>query len=137
MCSCGISSPMFPYLMQGDCSNAPPPVNPGGDELAPLRRNEEGYTQCVVFTPSDLFRVEDADAQQLWIDNLYLRVARNSAADEQDTLPSLLAITSPNAEVWATSMAFQSDGMSCRGLALDDPTAKAYVGGALSLLLNF
>ena len=69
--------------MQGDCTSAPLPVNPGGAELAALRKNDEGHTQCVVFTPSDLFRVEEADGQQLWIDNLYLRIAKNSAAEEQ------------------------------------------------------
>lgn len=109
---------------------APPPVNPGGDELAPLISNRDDHTQCVIFTPSDLFRVENVENQQLWIDNLYLRVAKNTAADEVDTMPTLLALDSPGAEVWATSMTFQSDGMACRGLALDDPTSKVYLAGA-------
>ena len=117
-------------MFQGDCTSAPLPVNPGGAELAPLKTNDEGHTQCVIFTPSDLFRVEEQDGQQLWIDNLYLRVAKNSAAEEQDVLPSLLAIDAPNAEVWATDMTFQSDGLACRGLALDDATSKVYVEGA-------
>jgi hypothetical protein len=106
-------------------------VNPGGDELASLTRNDEDRTQCVIFTPSDLFRVEASEKQQLWLDNLYMRVAKNSAAVEQDRLPSLLAINSPGAEVWATDVTFQADGDSCRGLALDNPTSKVYIGGAL------
>ena len=59
------------------------------------------------------------------------------AAGVQDALPSLLAIDAPNAEVWATDMTFQGDGLAARGLALDDATSAVYVEGARFIRASF
>jgi hypothetical protein len=76
-------------------------------------------TQCIILAPGDVFRVTEAPAvpQQLWLDNIYLRVARNAAAASQDALPNMLDISGPAAEVWVTSATFQSDNSAARGLA--------------------
>jgi hypothetical protein len=112
--------------VQGNCTSAPTPVNPGGVGVAPLRNNDEGLTPCIIFTPSDLFRVEAADYQELWIDNLYLRVTRIDTSGNVDLLPRLLTISARNAAVYVTYTTFQLDESSCRAVALEHPTSKLY-----------
>lgn len=115
--------------MQGNCSAALTPPLEAGELAVPLRAG-----QCVLVADSDLFLVT---AQEIWIDNLLLRLAWPNLApsdttrkNQYATLIGLSKLAAPG-EHYITRVTFQGDGLGPGvGIWAD---SQGYVEGARPL----
>ena len=83
--------------MQGICHHAPPGgflprYTPGPPRLP---------SQCVIVATSDLLRLNQTESQ-LWLQGIFVRVARQAPSAARPTLLSILA-----GSVWATQVTFE------------------------------
>jgi hypothetical protein len=116
--------------LQGNCSTDPPPEfldRISNQDGIPIRPRKVGM--CMLLAPQDVLYHRSGN---LWLSNLYIRVARNESS--VDSALTLVSVSDPDfdSKLWLTDSILQGDG----GLRVNSLTvsSKAYVGGAHSCL---
>lgn len=106
--------------MQGNCTTAPPPKNLE-PALEPLRDG-----QCVLYTSTMLMwlpvegNLNGGPPNDLWVDNVYIRVLRASTQEAQRQVIAMMQPTASGLTLYLTHTTFQGDGGHARALDVRD-----------------
>lgn len=123
-CSSSISHNIRAFYLQGNCTSDPTEefyASVWGD--APVLPRRPGM--CMLLTPQDVLYHR---SENLWLENLYLRVSRNESTVEAPL--TLLSVSDPTfqSQLWITDSMLQGDGgLTVNGLTV---SSRAYAGGA-------
>lgn len=116
--------------VQGNCTNAPPLAfeNLDGVLNIPLRDMKPG--QCLILLSAGFIHL----AQDMWLDNLYLRLHKSAPDTTASSMNSL--VDAEKAGLWMTNVTMQGDGdgtTDCRDCGIRMLTSLAYIEGTSSL----
>lgn len=121
ICECAL-------IVQGNCdTDATPEFLEALNQEVPVMPRTPGM--CMLLAPTDVLYHRSGN---LWLENLYIRVARN--ASSVNTALTMLSVSDPafDTHLWVTNSILQGDGgLKVNGLTV---SSKAYVGGVTQLL---
>lgn len=117
--------------MQGNCdTDATPEFLEALNQEVPVMPRTPGM--CMLLAPTDVLYHRSGN---LWLENLYIRVARN--ASSVNTALTMLSVSDPafDTNLWVTNSILQGDGgLKVNGLTV---SSKAYVGDTKFMNLGF